>query len=187
MNRSRNPLALWLLAFLLVFSVACSNDRSETTVVTPTEPPPPGQAPANNSAVFPQAMGICPAAGPCIGDFSVTLFPGDTVAWVFTGGQPPTSSVPAGNVRWPTPGTYNWSSNVCNGPTGSTQCTPAQGTVTFVAPAVVAQLAASLGLIEPEDVPTLVNFLETADVDGWSALVQSGLVSDLDALADALE
>lgn len=136
-----------LICFSIVF-LACQ--EGDTVVDFPTEPAvcgdkvcSPGETPAscpgdcdtaapgNNSAVFAQAGGVCPAAGPCIADFSVSLNGSETVSWVFTGGQPPTSTVAAGQVRWPGPGTYNWTSSVCKAPTN---CTSAQGAVAFSAP-----------------------------------------------------
>ena len=119
-----------LFIALAIFCFGC--DQSETVNVTnPPEPenPPPVSA-TNNSAVFAQGDGSCPAAGPCIGDFSVSINGGEKISWVFTGGQPPVSEVAAAQVRFTAPGSYNWTSSLTN---NDGNVLPASGIVTFTA------------------------------------------------------
>lgn len=122
-------------SILILLALLVLPGCEETTINNPAAEPipaPPPPTPVNNSVVFAQGDGTCPASGPCIGDFSVSLTGAETISWTFTGGQSPVSTVPAGTVQWPSPGTKNWTSSLC-GAVGADGCIPAQGTVVFTA------------------------------------------------------
>lgn len=116
-----------ILAALFALFAACYQEGDKTNP-TPTAPPNPVM-PSNDSVVDEQAGAICPAAGPCLADYSVTLKPGETVSWIFTGAKPPTSNVQAGDVEWKSVGSHRWTSQVCN----MDLCANAAGTVVFAA------------------------------------------------------
>ena len=118
-----------VLALLVALAApACHDDPDRPQVIfqNPVAPTPTTTAPQNDSAVF-ETPSTCPAGGPCVASFTVTLAEGQSVAWLFNGAEPPTSEAAAGQVRWDRPDSYTWSSRVCDGD----ECTPAQGVVTF--------------------------------------------------------
>lgn len=133
-----------LIAAITVLSVLAITGCEETTVNNPTGPSekPEAKPQSNNSAVLAQDAGVC-ATPPCVADFGVAKLEPETIAWLFTGGAPPTSPAPAGNVQWPSIGTKNWSSQLCN----DVGCTAAQGTVRFVSAATAVQLAVESGAL----------------------------------------
>ena len=120
-----------ILAAVLV--AAAFSGCEETTIHNPAAEPLPAPAakPVNNSAVFAQGDGTCPASGPCIADYSVSLNGDETISWVFTGAQPPVSPIQGGMVQWSSPGSKNWTSSLC-GAVGADGCIPAGGVVVFV-------------------------------------------------------
>lgn len=150
-SKSRYLIAICLL---LPFALIGCEENNVTNPVSTN----PDLPPTNNSQVVPRAGGVCPVGGPCIADFSVTLFGGDAVSWLFTGATPPTSPAAAGDVRWLTPGGKGWSSNVCN----AIGCTAAQGTATFTSASTISQLAESIGLIESHEMRDLEDAFKLA-------------------------
>lgn len=129
MKRSILILPLLILALTLA---ACEEKKPGccTTVTAPAAPQAPTAKPTNNSAVFAQGDKTCPAAGPCIADYSVSLNGNETISWVFTGATPPVSDIQGAMVQWPSPGSKNWTSSLC-GAAGADGCIPAGGVVVF--------------------------------------------------------
>lgn len=175
-NLKKNPFLILILILSCMLG-ACEGDQ--TTINNPTGPVG-DQPPTNNSAVVARAAGVCPALGPCIADFSVSLAPAWTVAWVFTGARRTTSVVQAGVVEYLFPGTYLWSSTVTN-PFGTRD---AQGSTTFIASSSVGTMAVAAQLITQDQADALVAIfdgLDWADPNGdplmgiWLAAAHRGV------------